>query len=204
MPEQLTCQTCGAPIKIENQFIRSVTCQYCGSSYLVTGEEGLDPRGQGAKLADYPSRVKVGQTGTIRGKRFSVLGRVRYAYPEGFWEEWQIAWENGDPPTWLEEDEGYWTMYTKERVRSQIPPHEHVKVGTTINVNNHNMFVTEKRSGKMVGHEGQFASVLPITGKFGYATGTADGHPLSVTYWEDEIEVEIGEDLEPDEIKIDK
>lgn len=203
MPEQLNCQTCGAPLKIENQFIRSVTCQFCGSAYLVSGEEGLDARGKGAKLADYPSRVNVGQTGTIRGNRFTVLGRVRYSYPEGFWEEWQIAWDNGDPPSWLEEDEGYWTMYKRERVRSQIPSHDEVSVGSTIKVNKHDVFVTEKRKGKMVGHEGQFSSVLPITGDFGYISGTADGQPVSVTYWQDEIEVEVGEDLEPNEIKID-
>jgi hypothetical protein len=203
MPAQLDCNTCGAPLKVENQFIRSVTCQFCGASYLVSGEEGLDARGQGAKLGDYPSRLNVGQTGTIRGKGFSVLGRVRYAYAEGFWEEWQIEWKDGDPPTWLEEDEGYWTMYKRERVRSQIPAHDKVSVGSTIKVNNHNVFVTEKRSGKMVGQEGQFASVMPITGNFGYISGTADGQPVSVTYWQDEIEVEIGEDLEPNEIKID-
>lgn len=203
MPEELKCETCGAPLKIENQFIRSVTCQFCGSSYLVSGADGLDARGKGSKLADYPSLLNVGQKGTIRGRRFSVLGRVRYAYPEGFWEEWQIAWEDGEAPSWLEEDEGYWTMYKRERVRSQIPSHAEVRVGAIIKVNKHDVFVTEKRSGKMVGHEGQFSSVLPITGDFGYITGTANGQPVSVTYWQDEIEVEIGEDLEPNEIKVD-
>jgi uncharacterized protein DUF4178 len=203
MPKELNCPTCGAPLKIENQFIRSVTCQFCGSTYLISGEDGLDKQGQGAKLGDYPSRVNVGQTGAIRGRRFSVLGRVRYAYPEGFWEEWQIAWDDGEAPTWLEEDEGYWTMYKRERVRSQIPSHEQVRIGSTIQVNKHNVFVTEKRSGKMVGQEGQFSSVMPITGDFGYISGTADGQPVSVTYWEDEIEVEIGEDLEANEIKLD-
>lgn len=199
---QLECETCGAPLNIENQFIRSVTCQYCGASYLISGEQGLESRGQAVKLADYPSRLSVGQMGEIRGRRFSVLGRVRYAYPEGFWEEWQIAWDDDQPPAWLEEDEGYWTLYKRERVRSQIPAHEEVRVGSTINVNNMSVFVTEKRSGKMVGQEGQFSAVMPITGDFGYVTGTADGKPVSVTYWQDEIEVETGEDLEPNEIRL--
>lgn len=202
MAQQLECQTCGAPITIENQFIRAVTCQFCGSSYLISGDEGLEARGQGVKLADYPSRLNVGQTGVIRGRNFSVLGRVRYSYPEGFWEEWQIAWEDGQPPAWLEEDEGYWTIYKRERVRSQIPAHDTVRVGGTIQVNNMTVFVTEKRHGKMVGHEGQFSAVMPITGDFGYATGTADGKPISITYWADEIEVETGDDLEPHEIKL--
>lgn len=199
---QMNCETCGAPLQIENQFIRSVSCQFCGSSYLISGEQGLNPRGKGIKLADYPSRLSVGQTGTIKGKKFTVLGRVRYAYDEGFWEEWQISWSDGTPPAWLEEDEGYWTLYKRERVRSQIPPHDQVSVGSTIQVNQMNVFITEKRSGRMIGQEGQFAAVMPIEGKFGYATGTADGKPVSVTYWGDEIEVESGIDLEPQDVKI--
>ncbi|GAB5490973.1 MAG: hypothetical protein Phog2KO_11880 [Phototrophicaceae bacterium] len=202
MAQELACQTCSAPINIDNQFIRSVNCQFCGASYLISGDDGLEARGQGVKLADYPSRLTVGQTGVIRGRSFSVLGRVRYAYPEGFWEEWQIAWEDGQPPAWLEEDEGYWTLYKRERVRSQIPSHDSVRVGGTMQVNNMTVFVTEKRTGKMVGQEGQFSAVMPIAGDFGYATGTADGKPVSVTYWEDEIEVETGDDLEPHEIKL--
>jgi hypothetical protein len=203
MPEELKCQTCGAPLKIENQFIRSVTCQFCGSAYMVSGSDGLEARGQGIKLADYPSRLKVGQRGVIRGRKFTVLGRVRYAYPEGFWEEWQVAWEDEQPPAWLEEDEGYWTLYKRDRVRSQIPSHEQVKVGSTIDVNGQKVFITEKRKGKMVGQEGQFSAVMPISGEFGYATGTADGRPISITYWADEIEFETGDDLESHEIKID-
>lgn len=202
MAQQLECQTCGAPINIENQFVRSVSCQFCGASYLISGEEGLQARGKGIKLADYPSRLDVGQSGSIRGRKFSVLGRVRYAYDEGFWEEWQISWDDGQPPAWLEEDEGYWTLYKRERVRGAIPPHSDVRVGGTIKVNNMTVFITEKRSAKMVGQEGQFSAVMPVSGKFGYATGTADSKPVSVTYWENEIEVETGDDLEPHEIKL--
>lgn len=202
MAQQLECQTCSAPIKIENQFVRSISCPFCGASYLMSGEDGLTARGKGIKLADYPSRLSVGQSGVIRGKRFSVLGRVRYAYDEGFWEEWQIAWDDDTPPAWLEEDEGYWTLYKRERVRGAIPAHKDIKVGATIQVNNMKVFITEKRGGKMVGQEGQFSAVMPIEGKFGYATGTADGKPVSVTFWDNEIEVETGDDLEPHEIKL--
>jgi hypothetical protein len=203
MAQQLECQTCGAPINIENQFIRSVTCQFCGASYLVTGEDGLNKRGDAAKLADYPSRLAVGQSGVIRGRKFSVLGRVRYAYDEGFWEEWQIAWDDGQPPEWLEEDEGYWTLYKRERVRGALPEYGEVKVGSKIKVNTYELFVTEKRKAKMMGSEGQFSSVVPVTGEFGYVQGTANSQAASITYWPDEIEIELGDDLEHHEIKLD-
>lgn len=198
--KKMTCKNCGAPLEIENQFIRSVTCQFCGTGYMVTGSDDLSEKGKGATLADYPSRLSVGQTGKLRGQGIKVLGRVRYSYDEGFWEEWQIAFDDGTPPAWLEEDEGYWTLYKRERVRSAIPSWEAIRVGATIKVNTHDVFVTEKRRGRMVGSEGQFSSVLPLTGDFGYIEGTANGQAVGINFWEDEIEVEIGDDIEHHEL----
>lgn len=198
--KEMACETCGAPLKIENQFIRAVSCQFCGASYLVSGSDGLSAQGQGVKLADYPSILNVGQPGKIHGRGFRVLGRVRYGYDAGFWEEWQIQWDDGKPPEWLEEDEGYWTLYKRERVRGALPPLDKINVGATIKVNNYDVFVTEKRTGKMIGMEGQFSSAMPVSGEFGYATGTADGKPVSITFWENEIEIEVGTDLDDGEI----
>lgn len=200
--QQLQCANCGAPIEIENQFIRSVTCRYCNSSYLVRGSEGLDPAGKAASLADYPSRLSVGMRGKVRGRGFRVLGRVRYSYEDGFWEEWQVNWDDGAPPDWLEEDEGYWTWYRRERVKDEIPPFDQVRVGSKVMINGKSVFITEKRTGRMMGSEGQFSSVLPLRGSFGYIQGAADGKSASVNYWDDEIELSIGEELEPHEFSI--
>ncbi len=200
---QLNCLTCGAGLQIDNQFIRTITCRFCGSSFIVRGDEGLDPSGTSASLADYPSRLNVGARGKIRGRAFHVLGRVRYAYDEGFWEEWQIVWDDGAPPDWLEEDEGLWTVYRRERVKGAVPPYEQVRVGATINVNNKNVFVTERRQAKVAGSEGQFSSVLPFKGKFYYIQGAADNQTVNVNYWEDEIEISIGDELEHHELTLD-
>jgi len=195
------CNSCGAPLKIENSFVRSVTCEFCGSTYIVSGSDGLNEAGKTTSLADYPSRLSVGQQGVIDGRSFTVLGRVRYTYDEGFWDEWQIEWHDGAPPDWLEEDEGYWTLYKRERVRGPLPSMEEISVGQTYKINKHEVFITEKRTGKMMGSEGQFSSVLPLTDPFGYASGSADGQLVSVNYWPDEIELSVGTDLEPHEIK---
>src|SRR5690606_22535042 len=148
-------------------FIRSVTCKFCGSMYLVSGSDTLDAVGKMASLADYPSRLGVGSRGQIRGRGFTVIGRVRYAYAEGFWEEWQITWDDGAPPDWLEEDEGYWTLYARERVRGAVPPYDQVRVGQSVTINGRSVFISERRTARVAGSEGQFSSVLPLTGTFG-------------------------------------
>ncbi len=200
--QNMTCSSCGAPLEVKNQFIRSITCRFCGSTYMVSGSDTLDAVGKMPSLADYPSRLNVGARGEIHGRAFSVIGRVRYAYAEGFWEEWQIVWDDGAPPDWLEEDEGYWTVYRRDRVRGAIPPYDQVKVGQSVTINNKSVFITEKRTARVAGSEGQFSSVLPLTGTFGYIQGTSTENPVSVNYWTDEIELSVGQDLEHNEIKI--
>lgn len=200
--QNMTCSSCGAALEVKNQFIRSVTCKFCGATYLVSGSDSLESVGKMASLADYPSKLNVGSMGEIRGRGFSVIGRVRYAYAEGFWEEWQIVWDDGAPPDWLEEDEGYWTVYRRERVKGAIPPHDQVKVGSSVTINGKSVFITEKRTAKVAGSEGQFSSVLPLTGTFGYIQGSNSENPVGVNYWQDEIELSVGEDLEHNEIKI--
>lgn len=196
----LTCNNCGGTLQIENQFIRTVTCPFCSTNYLVSGSDTLDPTGKSTSLADYPSRLQVGMPGTLRGRSFTVLGRIRYQYAEGYWDEWQIGWTDGAPPDWLEEDEGYWTLYRRERVKGAIPAYDQVRVGGTMQVNAFNVFVTEKRRAKVSGSEGQFSSVFPLTGDFGYVQGGADNRSVSVNYWQDEIELSVGDDLEHHEL----
>jgi hypothetical protein len=198
--QQLNCPNCGAGLAIENQFIRTITCRFCGSNFLVRGSDTLDPTGQSATLGDFPSRLTVGTKGQVRGRGFTVLGRIRYMYDAGFWEEWQISWEDGAPPDWLEEDEGLWTVYRRERVKSAIAPYDQMRVGGSVPINNKNVFITEKRTAKVAGSEGQFSSVFPLTGTFGYIQGTADGQSVSVNYWSDEIELSIGDELEHNEL----
>lgn len=200
--QDLTCKSCGAPIQIENQFVRAVTCQFCGSTYLVSGDSSLDATGKTVSLANYPSRLSIGAAGKIKGRGFTVLGRIRYTYDAGFWDEWQIAWDDNAPPDWLEEDEGYWTLYTKERIRGPVPDFDGIRVGATMQVNQYQVFVTEKRKAKVLGSEGQFAMVMPIQGEFGYAQGAADAHMISINFWQDEIEISKGTELEHHEIQI--
>ncbi|MCI0713844.1 MAG: DUF4178 domain-containing protein [Chloroflexi bacterium] len=194
--QQLQCQSCGDALQIENQFVKSVTCRSCGSTYVISGEGGLDPQGKTVSLADYPSRLSVGARGKIKGRGFMVLGRIRYVYDAGFWEEWQINWDDGEAPDWLEEDEGNWTVYRRGRIRGEIPPYDQVNVGQTINASGKPFFVTEKRRAKVGGSEGQFAAVFPLNETFGYITGAVEGQITSINYWSDEIELSFGMELE--------
>ena len=79
----LKCPSCGAPLPIEHRFVRMVACQYCQTVSEIT-DQGLDPTGKTARLAPLPTRFRVGQKGTLRGRRehhVERLGVVRNQVP---------------------------------------------------------------------------------------------------------------------------
>jgi len=94
MARSLTCPSCGGPITVESAYTTLVVCPYCGSS-LNIHDTGVDITGRTAKLAQYPSRLSIGAGGQIRGRPFRALGRVRYQYDDGFWDEWFLQFGDG-------------------------------------------------------------------------------------------------------------
>ncbi|HMA37173.1 MAG TPA: DUF4178 domain-containing protein, partial [Chloroflexia bacterium] len=104
MARALNCPNCGGPIQVENAYTTLVVCPFCGSS-LYIHDTGVDITGKTAKLAQYPSRLAIGATGQIQGRAFRALGRIRYQYAGGFWDEWNLQFADGQIG-WVEEDEG--------------------------------------------------------------------------------------------------
>ena len=97
-----------------------MVCGYCGQSLYIR-DTGVDLAGKPAKLAEYPSRLSVGAQGHVRGQGFRVLGRVRYQYEDGFWDEWFLQFDN-QRIGWVEEDEGEFTLTFKSKLTSPLPP----------------------------------------------------------------------------------
>ena len=87
-----------------------------------------------AKLADYPTRFRIGATGTLRGDPYRILGRVRFQDDESYWDEWYLELHNGEI-AWLEEDEGQYILSRKQQLTSRVPSFDDARVGSTITVN---------------------------------------------------------------------
>jgi len=160
MAKRMSGPACSAPLTIKHRFVKLVTCDFCGQVSLVHAT-GLDPTGRTAKLAQLPSPLYVDATGQLEGRRFRVIGRLRYRYASGMWDEWFLTFEN-DRPGWLVEDEGEYTFYVKETVRGYVPPFESVSVGSVATIAGRQVFVTEKGEAFIDGGEGQLAfTILP-------------------------------------------
>jgi hypothetical protein len=200
MPDatSLSCPSCGAPLPIENRFVRMVACKYCDTVSEVT-DEGLDPTGKTAKLAPLPTIFRIGQRGTLRGRPFEVLGRVRYSYDEGAWDEWYLAFADGEIG-WLEEEEGEYLLAKGERLRDEVPAFEAARVGSRISVNGHPLFITERCRARIAGAEGQLYFRTVPGRPVNFVEGNIGGRIAYLEYTEEEIEFGIGEPVERQDV----
>lgn len=202
MSQSLSCPACGAPLRIDNRFVRMVTCDFCGQVSL-RNEQGLDPTGRTAKLVELPSLLYVGARGTLRGRRFEALGRLRYQYDGGFWDEWFLTFE-GDRPGWLVEDEGTLRFYVKQTLTGTLPPWDSVAVGTTLPVGGKQVFVTERGRATIAGGEGQLAFTILPGEPVQYLDGSSGDNIVSIEYAPEEIEFSVGFAVPPDAIVVDE
>lgn len=84
------CPSCSGEIQVKYGFTQSVTCEYCGQTSYIEGER-LQGDGMPFVIADYGSCLQVGEQLQIHKQRFEVLGRVRFEYSAGFWDEWWLV-----------------------------------------------------------------------------------------------------------------
>ncbi|MCS6800805.1 MAG: DUF4178 domain-containing protein [Chloroflexota bacterium] len=187
----LSCPACGGPVSVASRFTSLVVCAYCGQT-LVVRDTALDPTGKTAKLAEPLSRLRVGSSGTIAGRRFETLGRVRYRYERGIWDEWFLRFDDGQP-AWLSEDEGEYVLYGKRRLTAPVPSWDKIRVGATVEIPPHRMFVTEKGTGHVLGAEGELAMTAPPGATFQYVDGNAGGRLLVLVFTENGITFGVGD-----------
>lgn len=205
MTEPHHCPTCGAPLRIQNRYVKVVTCEFCSQVSLLDGPR-LDPTGTSAGLIDLPSPLYLDATGTLNGDLFRVLGRLVYEYDGGAWQEWflEVNGEGGaDRPIWLTEDEGRFTLLYKAPLTENPPDYDAVAVGSTLQLAGREVFVTEKNEAVIVGGEGQLAFPILPGERVRYIDGSAGSEQVGLEYADDEVELFVGRALERGAVQVD-
>jgi hypothetical protein len=201
MPETLHCPSCGAPIRVQNPYVKVVACEFCGQVGLLNGSR-LDPSGRSAGLIDLPSPLYLDATGRIEGRAFRVLGRLLYEYEGGAWHEWFVQFDGGDPG-WLVEDEGRFSLLHKTPFDGPAPDYDRVRVGEVLRLLGREVFVTEKNEAVIAGGEGQLAFLLLPGERVRYLDGTAGDEQVGLEYADDETEAFVGRALAREAVEVD-
>ncbi len=142
--KQFTCSSCGGEMKLINSRTQYVGCVYCGSLADVRSEANkvIMKMDEPAKCKPL-SFVKLGTQGTLKNKKFQVIGRTRFGmdymeywkengetgYEKTTWEydEWLLMFADGTYGYLLEDKEGFKLSETI------IPKFPSMPSGTSIN-----------------------------------------------------------------------
>ncbi len=186
------CPSCGAPVEVKNRFSKVLVCSYCSTHLRISGD-GFDPTGKHPKLAEYPSIFQVGSKGTILGKPFAAMGRIRYQYPGGHFDEWFLDYEGGQ--AWLTEDEGTYSLFTEVQEAIEFPDISAVRPGQNVVIGDKKVMVKEKGTAEVAGAEGELSFYIEPGTKVQYMDGVSEGRKVSIEATDTEIEMFVGRPL---------
>lgn len=136
----LSCPSCGANVNFQSKSSVFAVCSYCKSS-LVRHDVNLEAVGKIADLRDDLTPIQIGTTGKFENEVFDVLGRLKVAYEDGFWNEWYVLF-GGSGIGWLAEAQGFYAI-CKPDVDIKIPARDGLVPGKVLDFGRRGYFEVE-------------------------------------------------------------
>jgi hypothetical protein len=198
----VNCPNCGAPNPLVNPGVLMVACAYCRTA-IYWDREKISAAGFRAVLPEGYSRLYLGATGSLGDRRLVVLGRARYSFARGFWDEWYLEMQDGSL-RWLTEDNR--ELRLEQPVSGMVvPPAGQCAVGLRLPAGGVTFVLTEIGVASCVGIEGSLPKVLRPGEAYGYADGASpDGvHSLGIEYNANPPAIFCGDWLDPASLKLD-
>lgn len=197
------CPSCGAEVEADTSLAHLVVCEYCESA-IVVDEKAARISGKMAVLAQTPSPFFVGGTGQLLDRNFRIIGRVRYGYEMGYWDEWYLTFEDGST-AWISEDGDEFVLESMEEDAevpveyASVAPGDHVQLGET------DFHVDEKNVAECEGGEGQLPFQILSGEKVPFIDLTAEEQFATVEFDLDEGTSRLyrGRHLDLDEVEMD-
>lgn len=198
LKKKFRCERCDGAIEISSRFTHSVTCRYCNTAYVL---ENNTIKNSGIVQPFEPLSIfKIGLNTTYKSKNLEIKGRIRLADEDDFWDEWFVLLDN--KPFWIEESYDTTILFNRMNITSPLPQFLDISVGSSINVENINMYITEKGSAIVQGIEGEFAGKIKLKDNYKYAQATTKGKQYAIEYYNDAIHLLEGEILKKEEVII--
>ncbi|MFH1982446.1 MAG: DUF4178 domain-containing protein [Pseudomonadota bacterium] len=201
--QAISCPSCGATQDVLNPGVITVVCEYCGNA-VYWDKEKIRSAGKQSILPEGFSRLYRGATGSLDKQRFVVMGRVRYSFGKGFWDEWFLEFNDGSIG-WLTEDNHELALQTRT-APERIPEFEFLHPGKTIAIGKDTtVVVREVGRATCIGVEGALP-IAAVTGEsYMFAdAGTPDGKAIfGIEYDADPPTVFIGKWLKYGDLTLD-
>ena len=148
--------------------------------------------GKHAVLPEGFTRLYTGATGTLFDRRFVVLGRARYRFDRGFWDEWALERQDG-ALVWLTEDNHELSLQSKVD-GVPVEPFESFHVGLAFSLVDQTFVVEEMGEAQCIGIEGDLPRTFELGETYPFVdASTRDGrHALGIEFDDDPPSVYLG------------
>ncbi|WP_114954823.1 DUF4178 domain-containing protein [Sphingosinicella terrae] len=171
----ISCPNCGAEVQFRSPALPSRVCDYC-RTILVRSGDGIEAVGKAAALPFDVSPIAIGTTGSFDPRRFEVIGRVRWGWEDGSWNEWLVLFDDGSDG-WLAEAMGQFMLLRERPIGDITDPvfrllidGRTVLVGTELRIDGDPFTVADARPATCIASEGE----LPFTAPPGWSIYSVD------------------------------
>lgn len=201
-PESVTCPSCGAPHDIANPGIVAFACPFCGS-VVSWDAERVRLAGRQSVLSEGFTRLYTGAAGSLHQTRFVVLGRVRYGFERGTWDEWYLELQDGSI-RWLTEDNHELALESQVEGEA-VPLADRVRPGSRLTLHDTSFVIEEVGEAECLAVEGDLPREIELGETYPYVDGSSpDGrYSLGIEYDGDPPAVYVGRWLKRGELELD-
>lgn len=174
MTAMLLCPACGAGVALRSAALPYVTCSYCHSLILRHGDQA-ESIGTVAVLPFDISPLQIGTSGQWRGIGFTLVGRVRWGWSDGSWNEW-LAECNDGQHRWLAEAMGSFMLTQARADLLDLPELRGFATGGTmlrgnrVDIDGSAFLASDIKEAQCLGSEGS----LPIPSAIGQRMTSVD------------------------------
>ncbi len=153
MSRAANCPGCGAPVQFAWSSAVQTACQYC-HAILVRHDVDLEKVGEVADLPPDSSPLQIGSEGTFDNKRFTVIGRIRYEWEQGNWNEWHLLFSD-QTSGWLSDAQADYAVSFLTPPPGAFPSPNDLPRGRVFQFQGAQFMVTHLTPVRYVGFEGE-------------------------------------------------
>ena len=195
--QTFNCPQCGDALSIYVKYSKLVKCASCSSSVFLN-DDSVKLIGVASVLSPEPSLIELHKPFSFKFNTFMPLGKIRYSYGRGFWEEWFLK-DKTNKEFWLSIDEGDFVLQEKVKLPLAFNNPNVVKIGKKYGA----YVATEIGKGECVGFDGELPQNIKLGETHGYIHLSADGGNLvTVEFVGDKMETFKGKWIDPLDIKV--
>ncbi|MEQ1510826.1 MAG: DUF4178 domain-containing protein [Sphingopyxis sp.] len=118
--QSVSCPNCGNPLTYTSPALPVKICDRC-QSVVVRHDDQLERIGEAAVLPFDVSPIQIGSMGMSGGMGFTIVGRIRWGWENGSWNEWLALYDDGSN-AWLGEAMGDFMLLMEVDIASMADP----------------------------------------------------------------------------------